>query len=446
MPIKITDFEWKQIDSLVFIKFGLHNTSPKNVDIIYTTSYIKVNFRPYLFELFLKHKIEPEKSSVSVRDGKVNCILSKSIIEKWDLLEEEPKSREEAQSLRVKALEEYETLQIEKNKEKKENKSSLERLAISRQISLDEEKHLREKEFLKLEELKFFEERKQDLDSSSKESRLRLSSMCSEDGSTIASEGDYDGDEESANFSSNENLFALTKNKLSDKESESIIYSEKYPNIRPSSCIKIRLSPHTPSIPKRESVSSLDEEIIEKKKGCSEEKLVDDDKESLKSRASKFFESGNYEESIKIYTQLLDRCPSQASYYSNRAASYLALNSYKKAITDCSKALELMIPASKENAKSRLLCHVRRGTSYVRLRDLSSALIDYESAFHLDPTSEALEKDVAAIKDCLTFCPGTCTEEESSEFHSSSSSSSEEEESECSSENEGREISADPFD
>ncbi|RXG68350.1 Dyslexia susceptibility 1 candidate protein 1 protein-like [Armadillidium vulgare] len=458
MPIKITDFEWKQIDSLVFIKFGLHNTSPKNVDIIYTTSYIKVNFRPYLFELFLKHKIEPEKSSVSVRDGKVTCILSKSIIEKWDLLEEEPKSREEAQSLRVKALEEYETLQIEKNKEKKENKSSLERLAISRQISLNEEKHLREKELLKLEELKFFEERKQDLDSSSKESRLRLSSMCSEDGSTIASEGDYDGDEESANFSSNENLFALFQVQKSLNETQKIscrIKKVSLSNILRSIQISVQAvaskldsHPTHPRFQRENPVSSLDEEIIEKKKGCSEEKLVDDDKESLKSRASKFFESGNYEESIKIYTQLLDRCPSQASYYSNRAASYLALNSYKKAITDCSKALELMIPASKENAKSRLLCHVRRGTSYVRLRDLSSALIDYESAFHLDPTSDALAKDVAAIKDCLTFCPGTCTEEESSEFHSSSSSSSssEEEESECSSENEGREISADPFD
>lgn len=89
------------------------------INIFIKLIFLQVNFRPYLFELFLKHKIEPEKSSVSVRDGKVTCILSKSIIEKWDLLEEEPKSREEAQSLRVKALEEYETLQIEKNKEKK---------------------------------------------------------------------------------------------------------------------------------------------------------------------------------------------------------------------------------------------------------------------------------------------------------------------------------------
>lgn len=52
-------------------------------------------------------------------------------------------------------------------------------------------------------------------DGLSEEARIRLSSLCSEDGSVVASEGGYEGDEESVNFSSSENLPAMVSMNVS---------------------------------------------------------------------------------------------------------------------------------------------------------------------------------------------------------------------------------------
>lgn len=78
-----------------------------------------------------------------------------------------------------------------------------------------------------------------------------------------------------------------------------------------------------------------------------EEKLANKEKsESLKQQGNTIFKDGDYEQSIKIYTEALDICPKvykneRAILYSNRAAAQKHIGERDTAIEDCTKAIEL---------------------------------------------------------------------------------------------------------
>lgn len=61
----------------------------------------------------------------------------------------------------------------------------------------------------------------------------------------------------------------------------------------------------------------------------------------------------------------------------------------------------MLTPPTKDNATSRLLCHVRRATSLARIKDLNASLKDFEAALRLDPDNAALAKDADVVRACL---------------------------------------------
>lgn len=90
------------------------------------------------------------------------------------------------------------------------------------------------------------------------------------------------------------------------------------------------------------------------------------------------------------------------------------------------QALELLTPPNQENSKSRLLCHIRRGTAFVHLSLLAEGLVDYQAAHQLSPNDESLKKDMERIQAILMTSTDTADssdEESDDDFEGSGENS-----------------------
>ncbi|CAK1587848.1 unnamed protein product [Parnassius mnemosyne] len=128
--------------------------------------------------------------------------------------------------------------------------------------------------------------------------------------------------------------------------------------------------------------------------------LTDDQKaerrliaEELKTAGNDSFKIGEYERSIEKYTEGLRICPLQFTQqrsvlYCNRSAAKMKLEKYKRAIKDCSKAIEL--------DDKYLKAYYRRAQSYEATDKLDECLADYKKILELDPTHK--EAQVALVR------------------------------------------------
>ncbi|KAL6098207.1 ttc1 [Pungitius sinensis] len=148
---------------------------------------------------------------------------------------------------------------------------------------------------------------------------------------------------------------------------------------------------------------SQEEEDSQTKDECSQEVEFDDDylkeaekeltekekesrrKESLslKEKGNGQFKAGDWLEAERSYTDALVSCPvcfsrERAVVFSNRAAARLHLGLKDKAISDCSRAIEL----NPDYVRALL----RRGELYEQTEKLDEALEDYKKVLNLDPT------------------------------------------------------------
>jgi DnaJ homolog subfamily C member 7 len=62
--------------------------------------------------------------------------------------------------------------------------------------------------------------------------------------------------------------------------------------------------------------------------------------EQFKDMGNKYYKSEEYQEAIRYYTQALSLLPKEGAYYGNRAAAWLMMKEYKRAVKDCKDGLE----------------------------------------------------------------------------------------------------------
>lgn len=74
----------------------------------------------------------------------------------------------------------------------------------------------------------------------------------------------------------------------------------------------------------------------------------------LKAKANEFYGQENYQSAIGAYSHAIRLFPKVAALYSNRAACHYKLRNLIKCVEDSTRALELLNPPVKDNAKSRL--------------------------------------------------------------------------------------------
>lgn len=112
----------------------------------------------------------------------------------------------------------------------------------------------------------------------------------------------------------------------------------------------------------------------------------------LKKKGNDIFKTGDYLESIKIYTDALKLLPlacteERAMVFCNRAAAKIKLERNKSAIDDCTKAIELN--------DRYVRAYLRRAKLYEQTDKLDESLADYKKLLELDAGNrEALSATV----------------------------------------------------
>lgn len=109
--------------------------------------------------------------------------------------------------------------------------------------------------------------------------------------------------------------------------------------------------------------------------------------ENFKNQGNEAFKSENFEEAISLYSKAINLAEKDArelaTYLKNRAAAYLKIKEYNKAVKDCDEALKI-VP---EDPKALF----RRSQALENLERYEEAYRDAKTIFTVDPTNKAVQ-------------------------------------------------------
>ncbi|KAH9852955.1 DnaJ-domain-containing protein [Lenzites betulinus] len=108
--------------------------------------------------------------------------------------------------------------------------------------------------------------------------------------------------------------------------------------------------------------------------------------EKIKEQGNAAFKGGRFQEAILHYGMAIDRRPSEPTYWTNRAAAYMAIKRFKPALTDCQQAAALQSENPSPKTMVRLArCQLSTGSTAPALSTLRTVLA-------LDPKNDAALK------------------------------------------------------
>ena len=96
------------------------------------------------------------------------------------------------------------------------------------------------------------------------------------------------------------------------------------------------------------------------------------------------FKKGNYGKAIQYYTEAVNIQPTE-QILSNRAASYIAVKEYKKALDDCKAAIRINPDFAR--------VYKRLFKAHLALGNLSDAKEAFDRAVELDPNDKSNKQD-----------------------------------------------------
>lgn len=109
-----------------------------------------------------------------------------------------------------------------------------------------------------------------------------------------------------------------------------------------------------------------------------EEKVAESEK--LKNEGNRLMKEEKYEEAIQMYTKAINIDPRNPIFYCNRAAAFIRLNNFDRAIADSNLSLRYNPRYSK--------AFVRLGDAYFRLDKFKEAADAYQKALEIEPENE----------------------------------------------------------
>ncbi|ODM97399.1 hypothetical protein Ocin01_09280 [Orchesella cincta] len=142
MPIIIKDFEWSENAEWVFITLDMKGVKTGSIDIVSSPTYLKIHWSPFIFEVFLKHKVDDDLGEctfdkscgkVSLRLKKGECGVS------WGQLENKELTKEEKSAKRAAAIEISHQRHEQEKKARQKRQFNRKQASVQDQIRLDSE-------------------------------------------------------------------------------------------------------------------------------------------------------------------------------------------------------------------------------------------------------------------------------------------------------------------
>lgn len=140
MPILVKDYSWIQSSTNIHIRVPIDPVYKEKVDLFTTDRYIKANFRPFLFEIFLLHDVDIKRSKCIVKDDVILLDLVKKDDAEWESLEK-TLTKEEKKTIRQQILEECQQMAKQEAEDKAIKKSNLDRFTVQRAMDIDNKQH-----------------------------------------------------------------------------------------------------------------------------------------------------------------------------------------------------------------------------------------------------------------------------------------------------------------
>ncbi|XP_011361753.1 dynein axonemal assembly factor 4 isoform X1 [Pteropus medius] len=412
MPLQVSDYSWQQTETAVFISVPLRGVCGRDADVFCTENYLKVNFPPFLFEVFLYAPIDDESSKAKIGNDVIVFTLHKKEAAVWETLSVSGVDKEMMQRIREKSI-----LQAqERAKEATEAKASARRedqkytLNVMMKIEEEERKKIEDmKENERIKATKELEAWKEHQRKAEEQKRIQRKEKLHHQEKQIE-EGKKLKHKSLTRNSASRNL--ATKGGNSEDIFFEKLKDDSIPAPRSVGSIKINFTPRVFPTALRESQVAEEEEWLHKQAEARRVMNTDipelcDLKEEeknpdwLKDKGNKLFATENYLAAINAYNLAIRLNNKIPLLYLNRAACHLKLKNLHKAIEDSSKALELLTPPVADNANARMKAHVRRGTAFCQLELYVEGLQDYEAALKIDPSNKIVQNDAEKIRNII---------------------------------------------
>ncbi|KAF7239173.1 hypothetical protein EYD10_14163 [Varanus komodoensis] len=113
--------------------------------------------------------------------------------------------------------------------------------------------------------------------------------------------------------------------------------------------------------------------------------------ESFKEQGNAFYAKKDYNEAYNYYTKAIDTCPSNASYYGNRAATLMMLGKFREALGDAQQSVRM--------DDSFVRGHLREGKCHLSLGNAMAASRCFQRVLELDHKNTQAQKE--ALKEML---------------------------------------------
>ncbi|XP_012865523.1 PREDICTED: dyslexia susceptibility 1 candidate gene 1 protein isoform X1 [Dipodomys ordii] len=412
MPVQVGDYSWQQTEAAVFLSLPLRGVSVRDADVFCAENYLKVNFPPFLFEVFLYAPIDDASSKAKIGNDTVIFTLYKKEVAMWEMLSMPGVDKETKQKIREKSiLQAQQTAQeAEEAKAKARREDQKYALTVMMKIEEDERKKIedmkeneRRKATKELEVWRECQKKDEEQKPIPREEKLQQGKQTKEERKQLK----HKTVTRNSTFSHH-----ATKGRNSEDIFAEALQESSIPAPRSVGSIKINFTPRVFPTALRESQVAEEEEWLHKQAEARRAMNTDipefcDLKEEeknpdwLKEKGNKLFATENYLAAINAYNLAIRLNNKIPLLYLNRAACHLKLKNLHKAIEDSSKALELLTPPVKDNANARMKAHVRRGTAFCQLELYVEGLQDYEAALKIDPANEIVQHDAEKIRSII---------------------------------------------
>ncbi|XP_074183815.1 dynein axonemal assembly factor 4 isoform X2 [Rhinolophus sinicus] len=354
MPLQVSDYSWQQTKTAVFISVPLRGVCVRDADVFCTENYLKVNFPPFLFELFLYAPIEDESSKAKIGNNTIIFTLHKKEAAMWDTLSVSGADKEMMQRIREKSI-----LQAqERAKEVTEAKAAARRedqkytLSVMMKIEEEERKKIEDmKENERIRATKELEVWKERQRKAEEQKRFQREEKSHQQEKQIEEERKKLKHKSLTRNSASRNL--ATKGRNSENIFFEKLKEDSIPAPRSVGSIQISFTPRAFPTALRESQVAEEEEWLHKQAEAQRAMNTDipelcDLKEEeknpewLKEKGNTLFATGNYLAAINAYNLAIRLNNKIPLLYLNRAACHLKLKNLHKAIEDSSKAYRIM--------------------------------------------------------------------------------------------------------